>query len=143
MKDHKAEAQMLAHALTSGECIARGYMPQIDESDLPALLAFLGDRGVRHRRENVDPTHLTMHQRIVPSKVRGIARRTEVLDKPCLIASDYTVLDGNHRAAAARVMRRALPVIIFDEKFAEMLVHLFAFPATYAYGDGSAHPVRN
>jgi hypothetical protein len=119
-------------------------MPQIDEADIPELLTFLSARGVAHERLNISASDIRLRQGIVPRKVRSIIRTNlDLLSKPCLVSADKVILDGNHRAAAARVARRQLGAIVFDQAFDPMLVHLYAFPKTYAYGDGGYHPVRN
>jgi hypothetical protein len=129
--------------LPKPECIARAAMPQIDERDELELLAFLAKRGVTFDYRAFAPTELRFNQRIIPAKVHGVARHPELLDKPILVAADLAILDGNHRAAAARVLRRDLHGFWFGLPFIDMLGHLYAFPKTYEYGDGAFHPVRN
>jgi hypothetical protein len=125
------------------QCIERATMPQIDESAYPALLAFLHGRGIASASRMFGPRELVFHQRIIPRKVHGVARHPELLAKPILVAADLAILDGNHRAAAGRVLRRDVAGLLFSLPFADMLPHLFAFPETYEYGDGAFHPIRN
>lgn len=133
-----------AEAITPTECIARGLMPQVDEPDIPALLDFLIKRGVDHVAMYVEARQLVAHQRIVPSKVRGILRaNASLLDKPVLVSSDMAIVDGNHRVAVARVRKLAIPAVILARPFKEAVEIIFEFPRTYAYGDGAFHPVRN
>jgi hypothetical protein len=132
-------------ALTTGECIARGYMPQVDAADIPALLDFLQSRGVSYEVTRVYAPTLRARQRVIVSKVRGIVRSTEpeLFNKPVLVGADLIVLDGNHRAAAARIKRTLIAAVIFDRSFRAMVELIFEFPRTYAYGDGKFHPIRN
>lgn len=119
-------------------------MPQVDEADIPALVMFLRGRGIRVTYHAVAPNGLRMVQRVVFGKVRAIVRaERELLNKPVLVAVDRIVLDGNHRVAAARIRRVAVPIILVNRRFAEVVEDIFAFPKTYAYGDGQFHPIKN
>jgi hypothetical protein len=137
-------ARAIREALTVHECIVRGLMPQVDEADIPDLVAFLRSRGIRVTRHAVSPRGLRRVQRIVLGKVRNIARaEEEILGKPVLVSVDRYVVDGNHRVAAAIIRRVTVPILLFNRPFAEVVEDIFAFPRTYAYGDGRFHPVRN
>lgn len=129
-------------ALTVDQCIARGYMPQVDEADIPELLDFLAKRYVFARRLTVHPRPLRMYQRVVFGKVRALVR-TPPTDKPALVSLDRVVIDGNHRIAAARVRHTQTSVIVLGRAFADVIEDIFAFPKTYALGDGTVHPIRH
>lgn len=126
------------------ECICRARMPQVDEADIPALLDYLTSKGVGHTPLVVEASSLRSVQHSVRWKVRAIARAdVALLNKPCLVSLDGVVVDGNHRAAAARILRVLIPIILLHRQFAPVVEEIFTFPKTYAYGDGAFHPIRN
>jgi len=139
------ETTNVAEALTQGECVARGVMPQVDEVDLPELLAFLESHGIKHVHRIVDSEVLKGQQKIVPSKVKAIVRgdMSWLKDKPSLVSHDWLIVDGNHRVAALRIKKMPAPILLFNMVFSELLPIIFTFPKAYAYGDGKYHPVRN
>ncbi len=134
----------IERTLDLSECILRASMPQVDEADIPALIDFLAGRGVDHQRIEVDPRTLRGFQRVVPSKVKGIIRTNlGLLKKPALVSADRGIVDGNHRIAAAKIIRQPVPILSFNREFARLIEDVYAFPKTYEYGDGNAHPVTN
>lgn len=130
--------------IKAGECVDRAIMPQVDEKDIPELLVHLASLGIHAYQRAVDPHTLKGYQRIVPAKVKGIARNNRVLlSKPILMSSDGIIIDGNHRAAAARVVGCHVEALILAAPFAEVFSHVCSFPKTYEYGNGNFHPITN
>lgn len=115
--------------------IPRDEMPQIDESDLPHLVAAAFDAGHTPCFQAVHPAALHAHQRV--NHARAQAMPAEVKMKPALISADDYVLDGNHRWWAhvhagdplMNVIRIGLP---FDEAIAWLFQQPFTYKITHA-----------
>lgn len=108
--------------------IPRAEMPQIDETSLGALLEFLRERGISFRFHTMHPERLKLHQRAIldPAKVAAIP-----LDAPVIVSSEFFVLDGNHRTAAAKLKHKPLNVVEIFQPFADAVRTLFEFPQTH------------
>lgn len=124
------------------ECIARGIMPQVDESDLPELIRFLKGRGVKVETTCLNPRIVRGKQKVDRTKVRAMP--AALLSKPILVSSDLLVIDGNHRWMAG-VWRKAAAMNAYfvSLPFKEALEAIFEFPKTYYYADGTFHPITN
>lgn len=77
--------------------IPRSEMPQIEEEDYPVLFPWLSQRGIIAEKRCVPCGELHNHQRIAIDPVRAAAIPEAVLDKPIIAASDFFIVDGNHR----------------------------------------------
>ena len=117
--------------------VPRSVMPQIDEADLPALISFVTEHGVRVTEVTRSPDQLHFHQRVNLHRVATMPQA--VYDKPLLISRDGYVLDGNHRAVAHKQRGEPASAIQLDATFLGAMRLLFSFPKTYTYGDGLAH----
>jgi hypothetical protein len=111
--------------------IPRPDMPQVDESDLPALVARAFDGGYAVPAfEVVDPRTLRAHQRIDHAKARAMPNTVKL--KPALVSADGYVLDGNHRWwAHVHAGDDAMAVIRIGLPFGRAIEWLFAQPFTY------------
>ena len=78
-----------------GFYIPRAEMPQIDEADLPHLVATAFDAGHAPAFQAVAPASLHAHQRV--NHALALSMSDEVKLKPALVSADGYVLDGNHR----------------------------------------------
>lgn len=128
--------------MNAEQCIARGIMPQVDEKDIPELVAFLRSSGVKVLKTCLNPRIVRGKQKVDRTKVRAIP--AVVLSKPVLISSDLFVVDGNHRWMAA-IWRglASLDAYFIQLPFKETLEAIFKFPKTYYYADGNYHPITN
>lgn len=112
--------------------IPRSQMPQIDEEFIPQLIVFLGVNGVIVEGSGYcHPDHLTPHQSVGEYNLSRFASNPELWRKPCLIASDTGILDGNHRHHGHRLMGSRVPFIRFSMPFYQGVALLNAFPFAY------------
>lgn len=109
--------------------IPRTAMPQVDEKDLPELVALAYQSGHHPTFEVVFPKHLHAHQRV--SHERALRMPEVVKRKPVLVSADGYVLDGNHRWYAHKAEGSPLNVIRVGLEFDAALVWLFSLPFTY------------
>ena len=118
--------------------IPRQNMPQVDEKDLPRLVA---DSFSLHgcTFEVVAPTELHAHQRV--SHARALSMPQQVMAKPIVISRDNYVLDGNHRWFAHKEHKLPLLAIRIDLPFDEALDWLLDLP--YSYKLTHTTPIRN
>lgn len=120
--------------------IPRAKMPQIDEQDLPHLIATAFDKKLTPQLEVVDPNVLHAHQRV--NHDRAFSMPIQFALKPVLISQDNFILDGNHRWwKHIHSGDKAMNVIRLGLKFDEAITWLFTLPFTY-HIDRST-PVRN
>lgn len=137
--------EVFGHFFKGGEFepffVPRPVMPQIDEADLPELIEFIDRKGVEVLRKTIAPRELRAHQRIQMPHVMEMD--DTVLAKPALTSLDRYVLDGNHRWWGHVLKGSEMDVFEIQAGFTQSMELLFAFPKTYAYGDGAFHPVRN
>lgn len=123
-----------------GFYIPRAEMPQIDDADLPHLVANAFASNYKPSFEVVDPHSLHAHQRV--NHDRALAMPPGIYMKPILISADNYVLDGNHRwwshvhrhEGVMNAIRIGLP-------FEEAIAWLFQQPFTYRITP--ATPERN
>lgn len=113
--------------------VPRTRMPQIDESDLVDLLAFLARHSVHVSIAVVEPNDLRFHQRVFENRVPPLG--DDLLDKPLLVSSEGYVLDGNHRATAHKRYGTRPVCFILHKDFLDSMALLFQFPKTYSYGE--------
>jgi hypothetical protein len=109
--------------------IPRAEMPQVDEIDYPALLAYLESNSIAYRHCTVEANSLRVHQQ--PDQFDGHNFPAALLAKPCLVASDWFILDGHHRALAHAAEGTPCPVIWLSAPFAQAIILLFGFAHTY------------
>lgn len=121
--------------------VPRAVMPQVDETDLGELLAFIRERGIAVIETMISPELLRFHQQVDMKKVH--AMDADVLAKPLLVSLDDYVLDGNHRAAGHKIQGTSAVCLQIMAEFEDAMAVIYAFPKTYEYGDGKFHPVRN
>lgn len=136
-------ATLYGRRYTAGEFepfyVPRPFMPQIDESDFPALFAFATARGVRWERVTVSPDAVSFHQRVDHDRARHMA--PAVLAKPILISAEPYVLDGNHRLWEHKALGTPVSAYQFALEWDAALAFLFAFPKTYTFA--TPQPERN
>ena len=120
-------------------CIHRDYMPQIDIADLEILLDFAKQCGCSVTFE-YGLAYLFKPIQCMPRFSAPVERAT--LRKPILVSADNYILDGHHRWATWRRLGRPLPLYRLGYEKSHALGLLFAFPKTYAYGDGAFHPCK-
>jgi uncharacterized ParB-like nuclease family protein len=130
------------HTYKGGELlpfyVPRPLMPQIDESDYPALFAFLQGKGIAVETVTLETATLKQHQRV--DSFNPAAMPVDVLAKPVLISADYFVLDGNHRYVAhLHLGLETINCIRLDGlSFEDAIAALFSFPNTYTV-DGNVN----
>ena len=87
-------------------------MPQIVAKKLPAFLKELREDGTKVKRATVDPKTLKPTQnKLDTAKVDKLKKLPEALKKPILVSKDGFILDGHHRWAANKALKRQQPVI--------------------------------
>jgi len=130
--------------LTPAQCIARGLMPQVDEADLPGLVEFLRERGIKVWTEAcINPRLVRGVQKVNRKKVHALPLDVS-LNKPVLVARDRKIIDGNHRWM--KLVHRKMPCMkthVVDLPFDEAIKNVFEYPKTYYYDDGKYHPIVN
>lgn len=109
--------------------IPRKEMPQVDEANLPELVALAWQYGHQPAFDVVDAHTLHAHQRV--NHARALAMPEVVKRKPILVSKDNFVLDGNHRAFVHREERSPANIIKLGLDFNEALDWLFQLPFTY------------
>jgi hypothetical protein len=110
--------------------VPRPDMPQVDEANLPELVARAFNAGISPTFDVTDPRRLRAHQRVDHARAAGMPLAVKL--KPILVSSDGYVLDGNHRWWAhvheddgyISVIRLGLP-------FEQAIAWLFELPFTY------------
>lgn len=124
--------------------VPRAIMPQVDETDLDALLAFLTGKGIGIRRETLPCDAFKVMQRVDEAHVQSMISgdQSALLAKPVLASNDPDIVDGNHRLAAHKALKSAVPAIIIDLPFEHAIAAVFEFPKTYALGNGVT-PIRD
>lgn len=108
--------------------VPRDRMPQVASKDYPALRRWLAARGLSALEAILEPSRLRAHQRI--DEKRALAMPAEALRVPCLVSSDFYMLDGNHRWLAHMNNGSLLRAIVIDKPFDEAVDLLLAFPLT-------------
>jgi hypothetical protein len=107
--------------------VPRPVMPQIAQSDLDALIHFTRQRQIWVQRYVAKSTMLIHHQRVYWDPKRWDPK---LANTPVLVASDFFILDGNHRAFANRKHRLESHIIQFGLPFEPAIDLLFSFPKT-------------
>lgn len=109
--------------------IPRKEMPQVDEANLPELVAKAWEYGHQPAFDVVDAHTLHAHQRV--NHERALSMTEMVKLKPILVSRDGFVLDGNHRAFAHKHDNTPANVIRLGMDFDAALDWLFTLPFTY------------
>lgn len=121
--------------IADSSLVPRVEMPQIDESDYPALVAFLRANQCPVSRILIEPQSCRFHQSVAdfdPSRIGGMP-----LSKPILLARDRFILDGNHRVKASLYLGRPLiHAIELAKDFESSIALLFAFPKVATTANG-------
>jgi hypothetical protein len=113
-------------------------MPQIDEKDLPRLVAdSVSSCGCEFAV--VDPLTLHAHQRVQHDKAVHMPR--EVVAKPVVISEDGFILDGHHRWYAHKLSGDPLLAIRVQLEFEKALDWLLSLEYTYKLTRDT--PLRN
>jgi len=87
-------------------------MPQIVAQKLPTFLKELRGDGTKVKRATVDPKTLKPTQdKLDTAKVDKLKKLPDALKKPILVSQDGFILDGHHRWAANKALKRQQPVI--------------------------------
>lgn len=84
----------------------RSSMPQVSGEDLPDAYRLMKEKGIPVSIEEVLPGKLKHSQKqIDKGKVKSIIKdmRSGKKMPPCVISSDYWIVDGHHRNVAFRV----------------------------------------
>lgn len=119
--------------------ISRSLMPQIDELDLPQLVALAVQSGHPVAFEVQRARDLRSRQRVNHARALGMPRK--VCLKPVITSSDGYIIDGNHRWFAHKQRKGFLNCICLGLTFDEALPWLFALP--FVYRLTSSTPERN
>lgn len=109
--------------------IARSVMPQIDDADIPTLLAYLGSLDVKFSAGRIDPKCVRSHQAI--DKNMALSMPKKYLKTPSLISREPIVIDGNHRWYNHLAAGTMMPFIRIEEDFETALALIDTFPKTY------------
>lgn len=140
---HNAE-EMFGKHYKAGEFlpfyVPRSQMPQIDEKDLPTLIASTITSGKGVNMDVVNVSLLKAHQRIDHTKAKEMIEKVKL--KPILVSADDYVLDGNHRWwAHVHEGDKFINVIRIEMNFDEAIPYLLEQPFTYEITPLT--PVRN
>lgn len=119
--------------------IPRKEMPQVDEVNLPELVALAFQSGHRPEFAVVEPHTLHAHQKV--NHARALGMPETIKRKPVLVSADGFVLDGNHRWFAHKHDGSPLNIIRVGLSFDDALPWLFSLPFTYTLTP--ATPERN
>lgn len=114
-------------------------MPQVDEADLPQLVALAYVAGLAPCFDVVSPKALRARQRADHKLAATIP--TLLLRKPLLVSVDGYVLDGNHRRVGNLMHHQPCNVIRIGLPFDKAIAWLFTLPFTYKLT--SVTPIRN
>jgi hypothetical protein len=109
--------------------VSRADMPQINERDIPALLAYLGTLSVTFSAGVIDPLKVRAHQAIDVDKAMAIPPK--ILTKPVLMSQEPVIIDGDHRWYRHCVDKTQMPYIQIEAEWHVCLKYIFAFPQTY------------
>lgn len=121
--------------IADSNLVPRVDMPQVDESDYPALVNFLQAHSCPVSRIVIEPQSCRFHQSVDDFDPSRIFRMP--LDKPILLARDRFILDGNHRVKANLYLGRPLiHAIELNRDFEASIALLFAFPRTTVTANG-------
>lgn len=107
-------------------------MPQVDEADLPQLVALAYVAGLAPCFDVVPPHALKAHQRADHRRAATIP--SLLLRKPLLVSQDGYVLDGNHRRIGNQMAHTPCNVIRIGLDFDKAIAWLFTLPFTYKIG---------
>jgi phage gp29-like protein len=121
--------------------IPREVMPQIDQGNRAAMVAFLRKRGIDYVRETAKPSDLKPSQaEYAPAKVEK-AKGFTGTPRALLVSSDHHVIDGHHQYLAALQDAPNVPIEVFRLKAPAMQVigTLLAMPSTTT----ADMPIRN
>lgn len=116
--------------------VPRTEMPQIDQKDYKALIAFANRKGVTISLGVFQPEDLKHHQRVDDSKLKAtikaepIAEEIEKASEPVLVSKDFYVLDGNHRLDSHKLQGTPVIAFVIELGFEEAIDFLFSFPKT-------------
>jgi hypothetical protein len=109
--------------------VSRADMPQLDDADIPSLLAYLGTLNVKFTAGEMDPLTVRAHQAIDIDKAMAIPQKW--LKTPVLISQEPIVIDGDHRWYRHCVDKTKMPYIQLEAEWHICLKYIFAFPQTY------------
>lgn len=121
--------------------IPRVAMPQVEEEDYPSFFTYCRSRGVGFAHGLLlprDHTRLKAHQEPDVFIVTRFPRKA--LAKPAILAADWTIIDGHHRAQAHIRLRTALPYVRLSLPFHAALRLVRAFPSTH-YSEKYRHDI--
>ena len=112
--------------------VPREQMPQIREEDIPRLLVYLGNLGIKFSAGEL-PIHKVVHHQDINWEIaKAIASDAFKLRKPVLVVEDDALIDGNHRAAAHKVAgKEFIGYIRLSVSFEHAIPLLNSFPLAY------------
>lgn len=117
--------------------VPRDQMPQIKEEDIPRLLVYLGNLGIKIEAGELSVSKMAHHQNINWELAKAIANDAFKLRKPVLIVEDDAIIDGNHRAAAHNIAGKPfIGYIRLLIPFEHAIPLLNSFPQAYNKGEG-------
>lgn len=116
--------------------VPRNEMPQVSETDYPALLEFAARKGVSVSFQVFRPEDLKKHQRVMEGLLKEtmetepVAVLSDKMSEPVLVSKDLFILDGNHRRDAHAIQGTPVLGIVIELEFEEAIKFLFEFPKT-------------
>lgn len=119
----------------------RAQMPQIKIKDYKVLEQYLSDCGVEWEYTSRLTKDLKFVQDVSEDGINAMKSRTEVLDKPIIIAKDGTIVDGNHRAHVNGLMGRRNRTLMIRRPFNEVHELLVNFDKV-GFRDGQNKPIK-
>lgn len=109
--------------------IDRSKMPQIDDGNIPTLLAYLGSLHIGFSAGMIDPIKVKAHQAIDADKAKAIP--VKWLRTPVLLSMEPIVIDGNHRWYRHILDKTMMPYIQIQDEWHQCLKYILSFPQTY------------
>jgi hypothetical protein len=109
--------------------VSRADMPQIEDSDIPTLLAYLGTLNIKFTAGVINPLMVRAHQAIDVDKAMAIPQKW--LKTPVLVSQEPIIIDGDHRWYRHCIDKTQMPYIQIEAEWHTCLKYIFAFPQTY------------
>lgn len=121
-----------------GECIPRRIMPQIDNADIPGLVAFIRSQGV-DIIENFSASIRTVRMVQCKKTTKKAVLTPALRAKPLIVSGGYEILDGNGRYLAFKDEDNdgRLNCVYIGVQFPEAALMMMQYPKTYTLLGGN------